>query len=219
MIKIERIPGVLASVYEKGARMVIESYYRPVAEEVVAHLPEGTILDLGSGPGYLPIEIARRAENVRVIGVDLTRKLVDMARANSARAGLSDRLIFQLGNAGRLKFQDSFFDMVLSTGMLHSLKNPVKVLQEMHRVLKPGAEAWVFDPARVSSAADPERWKASLNFRERLFFKILRLLKIHKPARTFSREEVIAFIEKTDFMDYRIETPGNEIRLKLRKAR
>ena len=37
-IKIERIPGVLASAYEKATRLVIDSYYRHVAEEIVAHL-------------------------------------------------------------------------------------------------------------------------------------------------------------------------------------
>jgi ubiquinone/menaquinone biosynthesis C-methylase UbiE len=150
-IKIERIPGVLASAYEKATRMVIESYYRPVAAEIVAHLNEGTILDMGTGPGYLPVEIAKRSPALTVIGVDLSRKLIEIARSNASKAGLADQLTFKSGNAGRLEFSDSSFDMVISTGMLHSLKEPVAVLQEIHRVLKAGREAWIFDPARVAS--------------------------------------------------------------------
>ena len=150
-IKYERIPGVLASAYMKATRMVIESYYRPVAGEIVANLNEGTILDLGTGPGYLPIEIAKRSPTIKVIGVDLSRKLIEMARLNASTSGLTDRLTFQSGNAGRLEFADSSFDMVISTGMLHSLKEPVKVLQEIHRVLKEDREAWIFDPAKVAS--------------------------------------------------------------------
>ena len=136
LFKIERIPGVLASAYEKATRQVIESYYRDVAYEIVSHLSGGTILDIGTGPGYLPIEIAKRASEVRIVGIDLSRKLIEMARSSAAEAGLSDRLRFQIGNAGRLDFEDSTFDMIISTGMLHSLKDPVKVLQEIYRVLK-----------------------------------------------------------------------------------
>jgi ubiquinone/menaquinone biosynthesis C-methylase UbiE len=217
-IKIERIPGVLASAYEKGTRLAIDSYYSAVADQIVAHLSEGTILDIGTGPGYLPIEIAKKSSNIRIVGVDLSRKLIDMARSNASKAGLSDRLQFQLGNAGRIEFDDLSFDMVISTGMLHSLKHPAKVIQEMHRVLKAGGEAWIFDPARVSGAVDRKKWQASLNLRERFFLKLFQVSGLHKPIKTYSREEAIALIAKTDFRNYRIDAQKNEIRIKLKKA-
>ena len=216
-IKIERIPGVLARAYEKATRMVIESYYRPVAGEIVANLNEGTILDLGTGPGYLPVEIVKRSPTINVVGVDLSRKLIEIARSNVAKAGLADRLTFQAGNAGRLEFADSSFDMVISTGMLHSLKDPVAVLQEIHRVLKAGREAWIFDPAKVASAVDRKKWKASLNLREHFFLWLFQLFGLHKPIKTYTREQAIALIAKTDFENYRIDTRKNEIRIKLQK--
>ncbi|MGD8990024.1 MAG: class I SAM-dependent methyltransferase [Desulfobacterales bacterium] len=216
--KIERIPGVLATAYEKGTRMVIDSYYSHVADEIVAHLPGDEILDIGTGPGYLPIEIAKRSVNVRIIGIDLSRKLLDMARSNAAIAGLSDRLTFQLGDAGRIEFEDSVFDMVISTGMLHSLKDPVRVIQEVYRVLKASGEAWIFDPARVSGSVDRHKWKASLNLRERFFLRLFQLSGFHKPIKIYTREEAIAIVAKTDFRDYRIDTCDNEIRIKLRKT-
>lgn len=216
-IKIERIPGVLATAYEKATRMVIESYYRPVAAEIVADLNEGTILDLGSGPGHLPIEIAKRSPRLKVIGVDLSRKLVEIARLNAATTGLTERLTFQVGNAGRLDFADSSFDMVISTGMLHSLKDPVAVLQEIHRVLKVDREAWIFDPARVASRVDREKWKASLTLRERFFLGLFKLLGLHKPIETYTREQAIALIKQTDFQKYWIDEKDKEIRIKLKK--
>ena len=216
-IKIERIPGVLASAYEKGTRLVIDTYYRHVAEEIVAHLPGDRILDIGTGPGYLPIEIAKKSSKVHIFGIDLSRKLLSMARSNAAREGLSDRLTFQLGDAGHLKFDDESFGMVISTGMLHALKDPVKVFQEIYRVLKVGGQAWIFDPARVSGAVDRNKWKASLNLRERFFLNLFQLSGLHKPIKTYTREEAIAIIEKTDFEDYRIDTRENEIRIKLKK--
>ena len=216
-LKIERIPGVLASAYAKATRLAIESYYRNVAEEIVANLATGTILDLGTGPGYLPIEIAKKSSEIQITGVDLSRKLIHMARANAATAGVADRLNFQLGNAGRLDFDDSSFDMVISTGMLHSIREPAKVLQEIYRVLKPGREAWIFDPAKVTSAVDREKWKASLNLSERFFLWFFQLSGLHKPIKVHTREQAQALIEKTDFKHYRIEAQGDEIRIRLKK--
>jgi ubiquinone/menaquinone biosynthesis C-methylase UbiE len=216
-IKIERIPGVLASAYEKATRMVIECYYRPVAAEIAANIDGGTILDLGTGPGYLPIEIAKRSPAIRVTGVDLSRKLIKIARSNASKVGFDDRLTFQSGNAGRLAFADSSFDMVISTGMLHSLKEPVAVLQEIHRVLKAGREAWVFDPARVASRVDQEKWKASLTLRERFFLLLFKMAGLHKPIKTYTRKQAIALIKQTDFKNFRIDEQDKEIRIKLQK--
>jgi len=215
--KIERIPGVLATTYEKATRMVIDSYYRLIAEEIVGHLAGGTILDIGTGPGYLPIEIAKKTSNIKIVGVDLSRKLIQIARSNASKAGFSDRLTFQFGNAGRLTFEDSSFDMVISTGMLHSLKDPVKVLQEIYRVLRAGGEAWIFDPARVASQVDRKKWKVSLDLRERFFLWLFQLFGLHKPIRTYTRDEAIALIDQTTFKHYRIDADENEIRIKLSK--
>ncbi|MFC1858089.1 class I SAM-dependent methyltransferase [Thermodesulfobacteriota bacterium] len=169
-IQIERIPGLLASSYEKAARLATESYYSHVAEEIVSNLAQGTMLDLGTGPGYLPIEIAKRNSAIKVVGIDLSRKLIQMAQANASTAGFADRLTFQVGNAAALRFEDAYFDMVISTGMLHSLRKPVRVLKEIHRVLKTQGEAWIFDPAKIASQIDSKKWRASLTSRERFFF-------------------------------------------------
>ena len=98
-IIIQRIPGPLAPLYEKATRMAIEGYYRRIAGEIASHLKEGIILDLGTGPGYLPIEIARMSPAIRVVGIDLGRTLIKMARANAIKAGVADRLDFRTGNA------------------------------------------------------------------------------------------------------------------------
>jgi len=216
-INIERIPGPLATSYEKATRMAIESYYSHVADEIVSNLTEGIVLDLGTGPGYLPIEIAKRSPAIKIVGIDLTLKLIQMAQKNALEAGLKDRLNFQVGNAASLLFDDASFDMVISTGMLHSLRDPVKVLREIYRVLKKGGEAWIFDPAKIASQIEVNKWTASLTFRERLFLSLFKLLKLHKPIKTFSRNEAVSFIKDTDFKDYRVEKMNDEIKIKLRK--
>jgi len=197
--------------------LVIEAYYGQVAGEIVSNFKSGVILDLGTGPGYLPIEIVRRAPGINIIGVDLSRKLIQMAQANATRTGLSHQLRFEVGNSAALHFDTASFDMVISTGMLHSLKNPVAVLKEIYRVLKIGGEAWIYDPANVTTYIDIEKWKASLNFRERLFLWFFKLLGLHQPIAAYTREQVIPMIEATDFESFEIDERKNEIRIKLRK--
>jgi len=197
--------------------MVIGEYYGQVAEEIVSVFKSGVILDLGTGPGYLPIEIVRRTPDINIIGVDLSRKLIQLAQANATKAGLSHRLRFEVGNSAELHFDNASFDMVISTGMLHSLKNPVAVLKEIYRVLKKGGEAWIYDPANITAYIDKRKWKASLNFRERSFLWFFKLLGLHKPIAAYTREQLIPMIEATDFESFEIDERKNEIRIKLQK--
>jgi ubiquinone/menaquinone biosynthesis C-methylase UbiE len=216
-IHVERIPGLFASLYEKATRMAIETYYVPVAKEVVANLKGGQILDLGTGPGYLPIEIVKRSPHIRVHGIDLSRRLIEKARSNASRAGVAGQLHFEVGNASRLKFDDETFDMVISTGMLHTLKDPVKMLKECNRVLKQGGRAWIYDPARVTSQIDMREWVAGFTFWEKFMFVLFPLFAKINPGRVHGREEVAAMIDASHFRGYEVQQDGSEMKIKLTK--
>jgi len=214
---IQRIPGPLASLYEKASRLVIRTYYSQVAEEILSSFHQGLLLDLGTGPGYLPIEVVKRSPHVRIIGVDLSRVFIRMARANAIRAGCADRVHFEVGNAANLRFGAETFEGVISTGMLHVLRDPVKTIRECWRVLKPGQEAWIYDPARVCSQVDVAEWKASFSPFERVMDRLLPLFARWNPPRTYTREQVEEWIARTAFKDYTIEEYGTEMKIKLRK--
>ena len=107
--------------------------------------------------------------------------------------------------------------MVISTGMLHSLKNPVNVLLEINRVLKDGADAWIYDPANVIQYIDRKKWKASLNLRERFFLWIFGLLGLHKAIAIYRKSDVIPIIEAAGFNKYKVDESKKEIRIKLTK--
>ncbi|MBW1997692.1 MAG: class I SAM-dependent methyltransferase [Deltaproteobacteria bacterium] len=214
---MEKIPELFASIYEKATRLVIETYYREVAEEVVSHLKQGIILDLGTGPGYLPIEIAKRSEAISIWGIDLSKKLVRMAQLNALREGLDDRVGFGIGNASDLCFEDETYDMVISTGMLHMVKDPVKVLMESYRVVKQGGEAWFYDPAQVSSRANSRKWKESFDLRERVVCALFPLYQRINPPHSYTRKEIEQIISSTPFRVVDIEQKGKEFKIKLKK--
>ena len=217
---MERIPGFMARAYNKAARMARGSYYSQVADEIVSELGSGMALDLGTGPGYLPIEIVKRAPAIKVEGIDLTAELVKIAQENSVRAGVGDRVNFEVMNAAKLRFNDNSYDMVFSTGMLHGLRSPdkvIKVLKECYRVLKPGGELWIYDPAKVCSGIDTKAWKASLTPRERFLYKLFAFYELFNPPHYYSQEEITQIITDTDFESYGVEEKDKEIKVKLRK--
>lgn len=197
--------------------MAVESYYRQVATEVVSVFKEGCMLDLGTGPGNLPVEIIKRAPGIQIVAIDLSRPLIRLAQARALDAGLSQYVSFEVGNAAKLSFVNNRFDMVISTGMLHSLRKPTAVLKEIYRVLKPGGEAWIYDPARITQYIDRRQWKASLSARERFFLWLFGLIGLHKPIAVYSRENVIPLIEDAGFHSYTVEEGDGEIRIKLKK--
>ncbi len=208
----------MASSYEKATRMVIDTYYRRIAQEIVSGINKGIILDLGTGPGYLPIEMAKLAPSIQIIGIDLSRKLIRMALKNASEAGLSERLTFLRGNSAGLRFENACFDMVTSTGMLHSLKDPVKVLREIYRVLKEGKEAWIYDPSEVESQIDIQKWKTSLTYRDKFFLRVFKLFKLQSASiKTYNREQAVSMVEATDFKKYWIDYKNNKIKIRLLK--
>ena len=217
---MERIPGFMASACNKAAKMAIGTYYSQVADEIASGLKSGKALDLGTGPGYLDIEIVKRVPSIRIDGIDLTAELIDIARVNSLEAGVADRLHFQVMNAAELKFEDNSYDMIFSTGMLHSLRKPdtiVKVLKECYRVLRPDGEAWIYDPAKVSSAIDKKVWMTMLTLREKFLYWLFAFWALFDRPHYYTRAEVVQIIAATKFNAYQIDGKDEEMRIKLRK--
>ena len=216
-IHIERIPAIFATIYDKAAKMVIDSYFGPVADEVLSSVGKARLLDLGTGPGYLPIEIAKRSPLITIDAIDLGHKLIRMARQNALSAGVSDRITFEVGNAAKLRFENNTYDMAISTGMLHMLKNPLRVLRECHRVLKPGGTAWIYDPAQVSAKIDKSKWKRSLTVFETYVYKLFLWYALVNPPHTFDKKQMIDLIAASPFQHREIEEIKGEIKARLRK--
>ena len=216
-LKPEAIPGWASGIYQRAAQLAIDSYYVPLAQEIVAELGSGRILDVGTGPGYLPMEIAKRAPSITVVGIDATRKMIQFAYRQAREQSLAGRLSFLVGNAYSLMFEDHSFDMVISTGVLHAWKEPVRALGECYRVLKPGGVAWILDPAQILTGKNFLLWCRSLNWWEKIVYKIHSWLPRGGPPRRFSLEEVKELLAKTPFGDGTIEQrDGIAIRLKKR---
>ena len=115
-------------------------------------LQTGRAADLGCGPGHLAIELARAATDLQVTGIDLSDEMLAKAEARAERAGLADRVDFRTGDVARIPFSDCALDLVVSTLSLHHWSDPVAVLDEIARVVRPGGAFLVFDLRRDMTA-------------------------------------------------------------------
>lgn len=166
----ERIPWFAAGLYDQIAHRAIETYYKEVAECVTAYTSQGSVLDVGTGPGYLPIEIVKKARHVTVVGIDASAALVRIAQKNAETEGMSDRVRFVKCDGSRLDFADDSYDLVISTGSLHAWKRPVLVIDECFRVLKAGCEAWLLDPAQIMTPETQQLLERGLKPVDRLAY-------------------------------------------------
>ena len=119
-----------------------------VAVRAARMMPEGEALDLGCGPGLLAVKLAQLAPGLRVTGVDLSPEMLAQGREHAAAAGLRESVDFRLGDAARIPFPDGSLDLVVSTLSLHHWSDPVAVLDEIGRVLRPGGAFLVADLRR-----------------------------------------------------------------------
>src|SRR5204862_372301 len=96
-----------------------------------------SVLEVGCGAG---VDLARFAKGgAQVTGVDLAASAIDLARLNFEQQGLA--ATFQVADAERLPFPDNSFDLVYAHGVVQYTADPQRLVDEVHRVLKPGGEA------------------------------------------------------------------------------
>ena len=125
--------------------------FETIAEQLSTLPKESKVLDVGTGKGVLPIKIAQKNPHLYVYAVDISEKAIKEAISNSSSVPAANRPKFELGSVLDLPFEDNCFDTVVSTFSLHHWPNPAEGLNEIHRVLKPGGEAWIYDHWRNPS--------------------------------------------------------------------
>jgi ArsR family transcriptional regulator len=109
-----------------------------------------TVLDVGTGTGFIAAGLAPRAH--RVIAIDNSPAMLDVARDNLARLGIDDVEVYE-ADLTRLPLDDDSIDAAVANMVLHHAEDPAGMLAEMARVVRPGG--WV----AISDAIEhPYEW-------------------------------------------------------------
>ncbi len=105
----------------------------------------GKILDSGCGPGLTIIELAKKFTACEFVGIDLSEPLLEIAENKNQKEKLNERVKFLKANVRDIPFLDNYFDFVININMLHLVEEPVKMINEIERVLKPEGFFFITD--------------------------------------------------------------------------
>lgn len=119
--------------------------------------PGALTVDLGCGPADITTRFARRFESTTVRGVDGAETMLALGRERLASAGLTDRVSLHVGYVPGAEVPDAPFDTVISNSLLHHLKAPEALWEEIKRLAKPGAQVFVMDLKRPATE-EKARW-------------------------------------------------------------
>jgi len=92
--------------------------------------------------------LTRQAPGLHVTGIDLSDEMLPQAEGYARRSGVGDRVSFRNGDVQQIPFPDGSLDLVVSTLSWHHWSDPVAVLDEVARVLRPGGSFSIFDLRR-----------------------------------------------------------------------
>ena len=147
-------------------RMLKSRYFWAVWPQVKADLSliksfdagqkEMNVLDLGSGPGWVSISLAKRCGHARIYAVDYSPNMLKLVSYNAETEALTDRIIPVKADAKNLPFDNDSFDLTICSGMLHHIAEPAIVLREIDRVMKGRSGMVLFDVVRPA-------WRFFLN--------------------------------------------------------
>jgi ubiquinone/menaquinone biosynthesis C-methylase UbiE len=171
------------------AKMSSRVIYAPFARKIVecvGPLEEGaTMVDLGTGPGVLSLELGKLWPQARIIGVDLSAEMLKIARNNAAAAGMSN-FETRLGRAEEIPLESNSVNLVVSQSSFHEWEDAQKGLSEVFRILQPGGRVILKDYNQAWLSG----WKRSL-------FKLFG----HGEMFKFTFDEVAALLREAGFAE------------------
>jgi ubiquinone/menaquinone biosynthesis C-methylase UbiE len=143
--------GIVAKWYTTNTGKTLDEFAK-LARRIADQLPRGSsVLEVAPGPGYFCIELAKLG-NYSITGLDISHTFVEIASKKAGEAQV--RVDFRQGNASSMPFVDNTFDFLLCRAAFKNFAQPVRALQEMCRVLKPGGRGLIIDLRKDASMED-----------------------------------------------------------------
>jgi SAM-dependent methyltransferase len=214
----EAIPGPAAVLYSLVAGNLGRPAQRRLAAAVYQALPPDArlVVDVGCGPGWLAIALASRRPKLHVVAVDLSPMMTRISRFNARGRGNVD---VRCENAASMSLDDNAADMIVSVESMHHWREPVRTLDECHRVLRPAGRAWILD-GRSDFA--PDDLKGLTVFGDRTPPALVRaitrwILAAHGFSRTEWETHVPDLVRRSRFRAGRIRPFGMYRRVELVK--
>ena len=188
-----------------GSNRFRQSEYRQLARQAVdLGVPaRGKVLDMGTGPGFVAIEVARllAGSDRQVVGMDLSGAMLALAAENAAQARLDGTVSWREGDVKAMPFGDGEFDVIVSNDSLHHWDDPQPVFNEIARVLKEDGRCIIADSKRL------QHWWPWFVVKA-ISLGIPRDFRVHwwnSIRSSYTRDELRAILERSRLTGWRIE--------------
>jgi ubiquinone/menaquinone biosynthesis C-methylase UbiE len=204
--------GPLANWYAKTTRKDMTEFER-LARELAAKLPPGAqVLEVAPGPGFLAVELAKLG--CEVTGVDISESFVRMATEYAQKEGVC--VNFMHGSASDLPQAAATFDLVVCRAAFKNFSEPLRAINEMHRVLKAGGQALIIDLCKDSSWKEIVAYVDGLKLSRTSAFMTKFTFKHMLLKRAYTEESMAALAKKSVFGSCEItrNAVGMEVRFR-----
>ncbi len=115
-----------------------DQYFNYIELMPVSGFDGKNVLDYGCGPGHDLIGFGTYSACKRLVGVDVSSSSIAESRSRLALHGINAETVVLDSGVITLPFEDATFDHIHSSGVLHHTPDPLAILKELKRVLKPG---------------------------------------------------------------------------------
>lgn len=173
--------------------------------ELYPDFQEGTVLDLGCGPGDIPIRLLQRRPALRVTGVDASGPMIHWAEDAVRQAGLQDRIHFLCRRFQDLQL-DQPADAVISNSLVHHIPNAFQFWYAVKTFARPGAPVLVMDLLRPDT---PEEAQALVDRYAADEPEQLRHDFYHSLLSAFTEDEIAAQLAEMNLSRLLIDVPDD----------
>ncbi|WP_447969702.1 class I SAM-dependent methyltransferase [Nitrospira sp. M1] len=118
-------------------------------------LENAHVVDLGCGPGDIPIRLAQAHPTLRVTGIDASQPMIDIAQRMVNEANVNERIELRCQRVQDATFSTQV-DAIISNSLAHHVPNPLQFWYVIKTIAKPGAPVLVMDLIRPESTEDAQ---------------------------------------------------------------
>ncbi len=137
---------VTVEMFDVFARKMRDKGWNGVDGMITSGIIGGDLLEIGPGPGYVGLELAKKIHPVSLTGCEISSAMIRIAERNAGEYGISARYV--RSNCMDMPFENESFDSVISNGSMHEWENPIRTFDEIHRVLRTGGRYCITDLCR-----------------------------------------------------------------------
>jgi len=175
-----------------------DQYWRKRAVARLSPKAGERFLDVATGTADVALEIIRKVpqDEVQVIGMDFSEKMLELAQQKIDSQGKAGSIQLESGSAESLPFEDNSFDGTTTAFGVRNFSDVGQSLREMYRVLKPGGRCVILEFSLPQNAI--------FNALYRFYFEVLlprvgRLISKHPSAYTYLPKTVASFPVRKEF--------------------